>query len=317
MGFLILFGIFSTFILNYNETDEYMQLINSSLYQYSLIDLQRNISKLIVINKPQTCPEGYASCTQDPNDLMDYVLNHQEYNDCSKNDSHLTKRGSPNLFTHIQGDWFLFNESSPIYLNASKSISFKLHRLYFSDLNIVFDRKKYLPLMNDITTCNLGKSDIEDRIKGMRNFYYSYADKLYDFQCDINLQNKSHSNLSYSSFDEYSFIYNDSLNYLDIMTTTNVYMVETDIYSYCNNEYYTPREACGHEVDGISQTRKKYVPSYVLNRRTHLPMPSKQYKVVLNIAQSWGYFHLFVETLPKLAPFIYWIKNEFKKKIMA
>ena len=36
-----------------------------------------------------------------------------------------------------------------------------------------------------------------------------------------------------------------------------------------------------------------------------------QYDIVINIAQSWGYFHLFVETLPKLAPFIYWIKTEF------
>ena len=151
------FGVFSLLILIYNKTDKYMDLMQSSTHDYYLkkldssnnsepngnylhnISMQLRNQKAPRKVKPSIdleCPEAYISCTQDVNDFIDFVLNKQQYNDCDKSDANLTSRDATKLFTHVQGDWFLFNESSQIYLNVTKSNSFKLHRLYFSDLNI-------------------------------------------------------------------------------------------------------------------------------------------------------------------------------------
>ena len=202
---LICFGLL-IFILNYNETDEYLNLIHSSIYN-TMIWIRKNITLTFVsiLFTNISCPLGYASCTNNPILLIDFVLNKQEYNDCNKSNIPHT-RYRPKLYTHIQGDWYLYNESAEIYLNVTKSTTFKLHRLYYSDLNIVSDRKKYLVLMNSISTCNQGRSDLEFRIKGLHDLYYSNPGKFHDFQCNLNLQNKSHTNITYSTFNEYSFL---------------------------------------------------------------------------------------------------------------
>ena len=272
--------LFSDSLPDYNS---WMTVETNYTASYSQSDETHESSptQLFTFNKSEykECPEGFEQCTNNLNDILQYMnTNHSVSEDCVANAS----KTNVKLFTHIQGaDWLNYSDVENAYLNVTHSKAFLLHRLYYTDFAIPRN-PKYTVLMNSIDACNLGDwGEIAD-IKGIGHLTHHM---LHKYQCNLNLQNRSVSNLTVV-YKEYSKWYPDHENFIDIVTANNAHSDTTDLYNQCYNEVYTPLECCGQQ-DPIRFDRAGNVFS-----RVQKEAGKRSVAILVNPAQSRGYYHV-------------------------
>eukprot|EP01083_Nonionella_stella_P066765 176074_1 len=223
-----------------------------------------------------TCDQGYNLCTNNPQDILGCLYSSEieciNYQTTQK----------PLLFSHTQGAWSDLGDT--LYLKVTKSKSLKLNRLYYDNLFVHQLPQRYYVLMNQKLLCD------SIYIQDVNHTFQAKAKDLLPFQCDIRLQTREHANTMVDN-NQVAKWYADNDNYIDVITSKNVIISgigRTDFWNNCTNEYYQPRERCG-------QPRQRHIIG--------------EYKYVINIAQSHGYFHFLVEEVPRLAGLIYMLKE--------